>query len=126
VQAAHLGHRVGGAGQQPPPLGELVPAGGERTGQLVAEPGQQFLAGRPVRDRDAIQRQRVEENPRLQPAGQLRQLDQRPPGDLAERLDIRIPGDPPDVQQGQVDIPQNQTVNVKPPGGCLGGAPRSA
>jgi hypothetical protein len=111
VQAGYFGHRLGRAGQQPAPFGELVPAGGERAGQLVAEPDQQFLAGRARRDRDTIQGQRVEEDPRLQPAGQLRQLDQRPPGDRAERLDIRVPGDPSDVQQGQVDIPENQAVN---------------
>jgi hypothetical protein len=125
VQAAHFGHRISGAGQQPAPLGQLVPAGGERAGQLVAEPGQQLFTGWPVRDRDTIQRQRVKEDPRLQPAGQLRQLDQRPPGDRAERLDIRIPGDPSDVQQSQVDIPQNQAVNGSLRGG-LGAAPRPA
>jgi hypothetical protein len=91
----------------------------------VAEPDEQFLTGRAGRDRDTIQGQRVEEDPRLQPAGQLRQLDQRPPGDLTERLDIGIPGDPSDVQQGQVDIPQNQAMNGSLRGG-LGAAPRSA
>jgi hypothetical protein len=125
VQAGHFGHCLGRAGQQPAPLGELIPAGGERAGQLVAEPGEQFLAGRAGRDRDTIQGQRVEEDPRLQPAGQLRQLDQRPPGDRAERLDIGIPGDPSDVQQGQVDIPQNQAMNGSLRGRSWRGAPAS-
>src|SRR5204863_4903870 len=58
-----------------------------------------------------VQRERVEEDLRLRPARGLRQLDQPPAGDGRERLGVRRPCHPGDIDQGQVDIPQNQPVN---------------
>ena len=83
----------------------------EGGGQFGAERLEQALGLAAGVQVGGVQRERVEEDLRLRPARGLRQLDQRPPGDGRERLGVRRPGHPADIDQGQVDVPQNQPVN---------------
>jgi hypothetical protein len=94
--------------------GQLFPPGSERRGQLTDEPAEQLVAavfGRRDRGRHGRRRvvacQRLEEDLRLALASQLGQLDKRAAGDPAEGIRVRVSGDPADVDEGQVDIPQN-------------------
>ena len=91
--------------------GQVVPAGGQSGGQFGAERLEQALGLAVGVQVGGVQRERVEEDLRLRPARGLRQLDERPPGDRGERLGVRRPRHPGHIDQGQVDVPQNQPVN---------------
>jgi hypothetical protein len=84
-----------------------VLAGRQAQRVLGGERLEQFLGALARPQAEAVSAERVEEDLRLGRADQLRQLDQRTPGDLDERVGVRRPGDPRDVEERLVDVPQD-------------------
>src|SRR6202034_1471649 len=72
---------------------------------------------------DAVAAERVEEDLRLRVPDHLRQLNQRPTGDLGERLRIGRPGDLGDVKQILVYVPHHKPMNGTPPKPSAWGTP---
>ena len=62
-----------------------------------------------------VERERFEEDLRVAGACKLRKGDQRLTGDPPERLRVGITRDSGDVDQCQVDVPQDEAVNDEPP-----------
>jgi hypothetical protein len=93
---------------------DQVTAGGEGSSEFGAERDKQPL-GLVVAEADAIPGQGIEEDLRLGATGHLRQLHQRTTCDGTERLRVRGPHHLHHVDQGQVDVPQHQSVNRAPP-----------